>query len=355
MTTTATRVDLALFHRLLDVDEDETPDVLVRASRAHGWSFPALVLSAFAHEGVALGSGSSDELNRTKTRRALYAEALAELSARVPVTVLKGPSVARHYPEGLVRPVGDLDLVVADEPTLWRAVRAVLELCPIESIGVSVFGHPEQHLVVELFWPGADPLLDKQHIVELSTAAFPGDQGPVPVRAPLPDDPITSNLLALAEERFQRAFTAKDLTDVAVLGPLVTSCADFTAAAEQWNLAPEALELLELAAAKIDLGPLGDALVPLRAAAGRERERRLAWARPEPPDDPIAAALAAGRSVGGLLLREARRDDMEQARVHRYDGGVLMETPVGDYLMVDRVEVTQEQYDRALAELDGRD
>ncbi|WP_447007573.1 nucleotidyltransferase family protein [Saccharothrix isguenensis] len=352
MTTTATGIDLALFHRLLEVDDDETPDVLVRAARDHGWSFPALVLSAFAHEGMALGSGSSDELNRTKARRELYASALAELSARVPVNVLKGPSIARHYPDGLVRAVGDLDLVVADEATLWRAVRAVLELCPVESVGVSVYGHPEQHLIVGLSWPGADPLLDKEHLVELSTAAFPGDQGPVPVRAPQPEDPVTSDLLAVAEERFQRPFTVKDLVDVAALAPLVASGTDVVAAAEEWNLAPELLELLELAAPGIDLGGLADAVVPLRAAAERERERRLAWTPPEPPEDPIAAALAAGGQVGGLLLREARRDDMARSRVHRYDGGVLLVTPVGDYLMVDQVEVTQEQYERALVELD---
>ncbi|MBB5801682.1 hypothetical protein F4560_001450 [Saccharothrix ecbatanensis] len=355
MTTTATGVDLALLHRLLDVDEDDTPDVLVRTARDHGWSFPALVLSAFARDGMALGSGSSDELNRTTTRRTLYAGVLAGLSARVPVNVLKGPSIARHYPDGLVRAVGDLDLVVADEEALWRAVRAVLELCPVEAVGVSVYGHPEQHLIIDLAWPGADPFLDKEHRVELSTAAFPGDQGSVPVRVPLPADPVTSDLLAVAEERFQRAFTAKDLVDVAVLAPLVRSGADVAAAAVEWNLAPELLELLELAAPETDLGGLADALPPLRDSAARERERRLAWSSPEPPDDPIAAALAAGREVGGLLLREERRDDMTRSRVLRYDGGVVMETPVGDYLMVDHPEVTQEQYDRALAELDRVD
>ncbi|MCC8251533.1 nucleotidyltransferase family protein [Saccharothrix luteola] len=360
MTTTAAGLGIDLFSRVLGADEDEPPDKLVRTARSQSWALPALLLSAYARDGRPLGSGSADELRRAKNRKQNYA-ALAAALAGTSARIVKGPSLARHYPEPLVRPVGDLDVVVPDEAELWRVVRTVLDNAPVETIDVSVFGYPEAHLLVQLEWPGEDPMLDVENAVEVCTAGFTGAQGPVRVRAELPAQPVVTDLLALAEERFQRGFKAKDVIDIAVLGQVAFSPADVVAAAERWQLAPELLELLDLAGDLVDLGLLGQTRQPLRAAAERELDRRENWSAPTIPPgaDAMTTALVEGRSVGGLLLRETRRDtDPETTRLRRFGTSALLATPVGDYLLVDHPVVTPEQHADALAALaamDGED
>ncbi|GAA1329865.1 nucleotidyltransferase family protein [Saccharothrix algeriensis] len=355
MTTTRTGIDLRLCARALGVDEDGDPDVLLAAARCRGWTLPMLLLSLYERDGHVLGSGARDELRRARRRRDAYGRVVAALAAETGARVLKGPSLAGHYPPGLLRPVGDLDVVVADEDELWRAVRAVRGAAPVADMHVSLYGHPDRHLLVQLTWPGDDPLLDRHHSVELSTAAFAGGVGPVRVRAELPEDPVVADLLALAEERFQRPYGLKDAVDTAVLGGLpacAAVAADLVAAAERWRVAPELLELLEFTTALVDPGCLGGLVEPLGAAAERERERRGAWTPPSAPAgaDAMTRALVEGRPVGGLLLREPpapRRSSVVRA----YPGGALLASPVGDYLLVDQPLVTQDQYDEAVARL----
>lgn len=355
---TTTEIELALCARVLGVDEGETPDVLVRAARLQSWALPALLLSMFEKEGHALGVGSSGELRRMKARRSRYAELLTEIEARTAVRVLKGPSISRHYPAGLLRPVGDLDLVVAEEAELWEVVRTAVDRYPHAAVHVSLLGHPRRHVFAEVVWPGEDPMLDREQAVEVCTAAFPGAQGPVRIRAELPEDELVTDLLAIAEERFQRPFGAKDVIDVAVLARIPLPDVDVVTVAEQWRLAPELLELFELTAKRAFLGGFGSLVDSLRAASEREQARRLAWTASTvgAEADRLTVALASGKPVGGLLLRDVRRDDLCEAEVHPFDGGALLVTPVGDYLLVDSAEVTQEQYDKgltALALLDG--
>ncbi|MDX8050905.1 hypothetical protein SK571_16065 [Lentzea sp. BCCO 10_0798] len=352
---TTARIDLPLCARALGVDEDEAPDVLVHAARRRGWTLPMLLLSLYERDGHVLGSGALDELRRARRRRDNYDRVVAALEATTSARILKGPSLAGHYPPGLLRPVGDLDVVVSGEDELWRAVDAVKDAAPVADVHVSLYGHPERHVLLQLTWPAEDPLLDRHYSVELSTAAFAGGTGPVRVRAELPADPVVTDLLALAEERFQRPYGLKDAVDTAVLGGL-SACAavagDLVAAAEHWLVAPELLELVEFTAALTDPGCLGDLAAPLRAAAERERARRDAWTPPSAPAgaDAMTRALTDARPVGGLLLREPPAS-RASSLVRAYPGGALLATPVGDYLLVDQQLVTQEQYDEAVRRL----
>lgn len=352
---TTAEIDLRLCARALDVDEDEAPDVLVHAARRRGWTLPMLLLSLYERDGYELGSGALDELRRARRRRGNYDRVVAALASSTSARVLKGPSLAGLYPPGVLRPVGDLDVVVAGEDELWRAVRAVQEAAPVAEVHVSLYGHPERHLLLQLTWPAEDALLDRHHSVELSTAAFAGGTGPVRVRAELPADPIVTDLLALAEERFQRPYGLKDAVDTAVLGGLPACAAvagDLVAAAEHWRVAPELLELLEFTAALTDLGCLGDLVEPLRVAAKREQARRDTWTAPSAPPgaDAMTRALHEARPVGGLLLREPPAP-RGSSFVRTYPGGALLATPVGDYLLVDQQLVTQDQYDEAVRRL----
>lgn len=349
-----TVIDLNLLHRLLGVDDDETPDVLVRAARGEGWTLPELVLSVVEKNGRALDAAAADELRRARARHRRYVELLEEITAAISARVIKGPSLAARYPEGLVRPVGDLDLVVADEEAVWRAVRVVMDRHPIHDVHVSFFGHPQRHLNVVVAWPGEDSLLDKKHVVDICTAAYPGERGgPVQARAELPEDSFASDLLALCEERFQRPFGVKDFIDVAVLGLSETDRDQVVDAAAAWQLAPELRELLDLAAAHVDLGCLGPVRDALQAPAARELARRERFRRPEPAPGTewMTSAFVDGRLVGGLLLRSVRRREEVTTAIHRYPDGALLRTPVGDYLLVDQPQVSEDQYERALAEL----
>ncbi|MFE2154253.1 hypothetical protein ACFXJO_13965 [Streptomyces lavendulae] len=357
-------MDLALLYDVLDVPEDFGPGFLLFSARKQHYTLPYLVLSALAREGHPMSEAARGELARAQRRADHYGAVLERVAAEVPVRPVKGPLLARAYPPDLLRPQGDLDLVTVGEPDLWRAVRLLMADRP-RHVGVSVLGAPERHVVVTLSGPAEDPLLDPELRVEVATAALVGDQAAVPIRAAMPLDPLTSNLLALAEERFQRPFHPRDAIDLHHLGRSADpaagpSVAELVAAAASYHLAPELAELLAYAQEKAPLGALaplaGDALA---AEADAERARRAAVPAAAPRAPGAWPALEAGAPLYGMPLRRtgeqlAARTGWERARVHRFGGdGALLLTPVGDYLLVTGELVGQDQYDAALRELDG--
>ncbi|MYU25367.1 nucleotidyltransferase family protein [Streptomyces sp. SID8352] len=345
-------MDLALLYDVLDVPEENGPGHLLFAARKQHYTLPYLVLSVLAREGSPMSEAARGELARAQRRADHYRAVLARVAAEVPVRVLKGPLLAACYPEGVLRPQGDLDLVTADEPELWQVVRLLLAERP-EHVGVSVLGAPERHVVVTLSRPAEDPLLDPELRYEVATAALVGDHGTVPIRAAMPTNAPTANLLALAEERFQRPFHPRDALDIHRLGSgSVPSLPGLVAAATEYHLAPELRELLEYADGLVPLGvlaPLAEALVAAEAA---ERGRRAAVPAAGPLPRDTAAALADGRPLYGLPLRRVEgRGDWTRARIHRFGGEALLLTPVGDYLMVTGETVSRERHAAALDEL----
>ncbi|MGW3464495.1 hypothetical protein ACWDE9_35120, partial [Streptomyces olivaceoviridis] len=151
-------LDLAFFHRLLDVDERDPAVELLSKAREVSRGLGYLVMAAAARDGV-VGTGSADELRRMRLRLDFYAEVLRHcrpLGARA----VKGPALAVWYPADLPRPMNDLDLVVPDEAALWRTVGAVIDAFGPRTMDVTVFGGEPRHFLVALAWPGLDPLLD---------------------------------------------------------------------------------------------------------------------------------------------------------------------------------------------------
>lgn len=351
-------ISLELLFRMFDLDAE--PDeygvqVLIHLARRASVRLPNLVLSLADGAGLRLGSGSADELARTRARRADYAELLTEV-AELPVRVLKGTALARYYPEDVLRPVGDIDVTVPDERTLWDVARRVLAKRPAEFVLYSQFGVAEQHTVISIQWPSADPLFDGHDAFEVSTAALLGEleRGVAP-RTELPSCPWTADLLAVAEERQQRPFTPKDAVDVVALASaeLPDMGAVATTVAE-CRRSPEVVELLEYTGQWVTLGLLAELLERLREDAVADSTHRSSIATSVHAADTctIEGRRAVGLPIYGMPLREvAGRAHWREARRHRFAGGELALTPVGDYLMVPSKAVDTDLHAAAVREL----
>lgn len=357
MASDGPQLGVELLGTLLGVPEHAPPWLLVRAAREKEDSLPQLVLSLLERDGVVLGSGSADELRRARERHETYLHVASAVLSEVPARIIKGPSIASRYPAGLVRPVGDLDLVVPDEEVLWRTVKLVLRHHRTAEAHVTLFGHPDRHVLVSLTWPADDPVLDPELKVEVCTAALAGDGRAVRIRPVLPENQALANLLALAEERFQRAFGVKDVVDVLVLDRAeLPSVAEIVDTVEAYQLAPELAELLNLAGEHMGSGPLARVAAELGEAVTRERCRRRDWLPPSPESDAnsLDAAFASGRPVGGLLLPSTGREPERGlccSVVHRFSAGAILRTPVGDYLLSAESVVERSRYEAALAYL----
>ncbi|MFD8979489.1 nucleotidyltransferase family protein [Streptomyces sp. NPDC059564] len=347
-------MDLATLYEALGVPEEAGPAELLFAARQQHYTLPYLVLSAVARHGVEMSDAARGELDRARRRAERYESILAEVSAQVPVRPVKGPLLARYYPDGLLRPQGDLDLLVDNERDLWQVVRLLLADEPLY-LGVSVLGAPTRHVVVTMTWTPEDPLLDPELRVEVATAALTGDYRGVPIRPALPDDVLVANLLALGEERFQRPFHARDAIDTHVLGQAQPqlSTAQLVAAVEEYRLAPEVRELVAFTAERVPPGALSGLGEALEAPAARELERRAAHPGPARPTGEVTAAVADGSPLYGMPLRRvAGRTGWDGVRTHLFGDNALLLTPVGDYLLVTDEIVDQERYDAALRELE---
>lgn len=348
-------MDLALLYEALDVPEDNGPGFLLHIARQKHFTLPYLILSVLARDGdVPMSEAARGELARAWRRAEHYEAVLARVAAEVPVQVMKGPLLARSYPEDVLRPQADLDLITTGEPDLWRVVRMLMDEQRLEQVIVSVLGAPTRHVVVALTGPPEDPLLDPEMRYEVATAALVGDFATVPIRAALPDDPLAANLLALAEERFQRPFHPRDAVDVHQLGRSdVPSLPGLVETVAEYHLAPELAELLDYAGGRVALGSLAPLAEALAVEDKRERERRAAVTNTASPPVDTGSALDSGRPLYGMPLRPAGgREDWERSRIHRFGDDALLLTPVGDYLLVTGELVSQEQYDAAVRELD---
>ncbi|WAZ25063.1 hypothetical protein STRCI_006530 [Streptomyces cinnabarinus] len=352
---TAPTVDLAFFRRLFDLHEDESPRAVVEAAGRISPATRMLVVTAAVREGV-IGTGSADEVRRLAERTAFYSR-LRRTAEPLGARPVKGFALAPWYPDDLPRPMNDIDLVVPDRTALWRVVGALAaEYGPTE-MDLTMFGAEGRHFLVTLSWPAADPLLDYDPRVEIFTCALTGDGGAVPLRPRLPDDPVAAGLLAVAEERFERPFNAKDLVDVMMtLTPeRDVDIPRLARLADEFRLAPELLELLRQWA---DVDPEGaarlDALFKdLDPAAVREVRRREEWLSedtgPSGPDDP--RTLHYGMRLTPVAPGPRPGRAPEAAEPYGFEAGSLLLTPVADFLLVPGELVAPALYEAALTAL----
>ncbi|KUJ69269.1 hypothetical protein ACZ90_13075 [Streptomyces albus subsp. albus] len=348
------------FYAATGLDRQEPIRDVVRSVRGLRGHLVPLVLSVAVREGVPLGTGSEDELRRMRGRVDDYRALAALLASAVPgARVLKGSSLAGAYPPEVLRPSGDLDMYVPDEPALWRAVAEVFRVRPVHDVDVTVLGDGARvHWVVVLRWPAQDPVLDIDHRIELVTFAYPGADGGPPLRAEPPRDQATADLLAIAEEAFQRPFTVKDLLDLAFTlgGAHRPPLPELVQAADAYRLAPELLGLSERLRAAAHLPcPANDRLPALLSApAARELAARRRGERRSRPAGPWTgpSCLAGGGPLHGLRLTPApaHRPGAE-VRFHTFPEGVLLRCPVGDFLLVASELVDPRGYQAAVEAL----
>ncbi|MEU8825722.1 hypothetical protein [Streptomyces sp. NPDC048636] len=352
------KLDLDTLRRLYGLSPDDSVRALVRRARSISQSQPQLVLSAAAAAGVPMGSGSRDVLHRAHLRAAGYAELFEAMADAADVRTVKGPSLAAHYPDAVVRPVGDLDVIAGSEADLWAAARVVCDRRVVPQIDLSLIPHADRvHVQLGLLWPTDDPMLDRDHNIEIGTLPYAGDFGTVCAIPELPSDPHYADLLALAEERFQRPFTPKDILDVIFLLEHMDLDVAVTARrVADHRRAPELAELLDLARPYDSWPELTGLFEALREPAEQERALRenTAATRPDPQPVEVQERLAVGLPVYGMALRSHPPHDRSGWRAARHevvDGSHLLCTPIGDFLLVGGAIVSQESYSAALAAL----
>lgn len=304
----------------------------------------ALWLSAAQCRGDRLGGAEQLYLDRVRRRSAALHAVGADMAAAHGVRILKGPLIARHYPEGLLRPSGDADLVAADQPALWSAALDLEARFAAQPQSISFMGGPAGpvHVVVALKWPAEEPHLDKPMGADIADCAYCGDFRGVPLRPEPPQDDDVASLFAIAEERFQRKFRLRDLLDFLVLAHVLeralgdalgdTVCHH----AERLALAPELRALAGKAAEWVEpsvrwAGTAAD-LAPLAAA---EKARRVS-------NRSGAPRLRFGLPLGGP---RATGPDVEFVE---HDGLQLAVTPLGTCLLVGDPVIAEETWSRAV-------
>ncbi|UOX90696.1 hypothetical protein MUY14_08745 [Amycolatopsis sp. FBCC-B4732] len=351
------QLTLPLLRRILGVAEEAQPHHLLEAAAAVRGTVPQLVLTVARRTGAELGPGSTGLLARAAARAEDYRDLVGEVRRTVPgARVVKGSSLARHYPGDLLRPVGDVDLLVAGAPDIWRAAAAIVRARPVQDVAVVLHG-PDRLPFVTLRWPPADPWLDRPMKAEIFATPLMGNAAAVGVRslpAGLPS--VLTDLLVLSEERFQRPFNVKDFADVLALADSeLPSVPDVVAAAAECRLAPELAELLGATAEHCDIGDLGPVARVVAAAAGAELGRRAVWSRP--PIDrslpgPVWRWLAAGVPVPSVPLRiHDVPAEQTPARTEVFGDHVILRTPVGDFLATVHETVSADDYEGAIRHL----
>ncbi|MGW1938737.1 hypothetical protein [Streptomyces goshikiensis] len=340
-------LSLGLLYELLDVDPELPPRYLLRRARQEGAVVSTLVLSLAEREGLALGEGARGELARMTRRSDLYRELEAAVRAVPGARTVKGPSLARHYPAGLLRAIGDLDVVVPDEAALWRVLAEVLDRREAgEALMTELHEGGRRDLLVSVWWLGEDPMLDLDRGVEATTFAYGGlPERAVPLRPELPAEQVYADVLAVAEERFQREFGLKDVLDLVFVltSPAAPDPAALARAAADYALAPELEELCAKAAGH----PALACAVPAELTDGLREPARLERARR------AAAGPAAEepRHYGFQLTEPLRRGAGNAAEDHDFGGVLLRRTPVADFLLVSGELVDPADHEAALAAL----
>ena len=181
--------------------------------------------------------------------------------------IVKGPWLADHYPHGLQRPVGDLDLIVSKEDAVWNVAAQIMSTVGQSAnlrLKGAAFGNKPFYMAA-LTWDGEDQLVDRFYAADIQTTPLFGDfQRVRPRSLPAGLGDVTINLLALLEEGFQRDFHFLDYLDYLILRPSI-DWGEVSEIIGDMCLAPELL--------KIDEGSNDQALVDVVNPAPKSIQR----------------------------------------------------------------------------------
>ncbi len=344
-------VDLDIIEQLLGSPPDAP--LWQVAATANRKKVLASWLSTVVARDIPISDGAREYLDRVRRRVATLHDVGAQLGDRTGVTVIKGERIARHMPPWLLRNSGDADLVADDEQMLWRAVTDLRDTYGAIAQSVSVLRtSTEQHFVIAMKWPAEEPLLDKPLGADVATCAFCGDVASgAPPRTMLSDDEDIRGLHTVAEERFQRKFSVKDMLDFLVLSRRLDRRLDrrladrIVAETVAVRRAPELLNLIAKTGSWVELGGHWAGIEQaLTTAAAAEKASRAARSEELPTvyyGYPLDSTPGAG----------------EVAEFHRIEDLDVVSTPIGTCLLLSGEELTMAELERAqriAASLAGR-
>ncbi len=288
---------LGLLRQLLvsrGVPADADDEALLVAAGSAQHKLHITVLSARESAARPITPDQQAELAAYRDRLKQYRGAWSIVSAAAPRSqVLKGWTIGDHYPAGLLRSAGDLDVVCAPDE-IWLAARALVdEGWEMEAItlfptrrGAALDVSGWCHILMDLIKPSDSDFIDDPYEVELRTADVATNLR-IPARrlddTPLP--PAAASVLALAAERWERPFRTRDIYDLGILTRQLDQAAlaalsDALTATTLWPALRELADLL----VRADLGP-PPALPGSRQAAWRSRVAQvrrsiLLWSHP---------------------------------------------------------------------------
>jgi len=198
-----------------------TDDELIEASRDAKHKLGITLLSAFAAAGRTLTPAQETELGHHRERIERYRTAWKEVHAVAPGAYrVKGDEIAQYYPEGVLRPSSDLDVVIRDPAQLWAAAHRAIELgWEIGALTVVENrdgGDPD--ILIEAQIRGDEEIFGIYYGVELRTVDIPTSTRQPAYRVPDPyGSPLAVNTIALLAERWERDFTSRDRLDLALM------------------------------------------------------------------------------------------------------------------------------------------
>lgn len=209
------------------VPPDADDDALLTAARAARHKLDVTLLSARESAGCPLPPGQRAELAAHRDRLARYRAAWEVISGVAPhAQVVKGWAIGDHYPAGLLRAAGDLD-VVCPPGELWQAAVALRDrgwelgaftLFPAKAGSGSAQTLTDWcHVLVELNRPSDSGYIDEPYGVELRTADVATSIQMPAMRLNGTPSPAAASILALVAERWERPFRSRDIYDLAVL------------------------------------------------------------------------------------------------------------------------------------------
>jgi hypothetical protein len=202
---------------------EESPFDLLDATRQDRHQVAMTLVSLWEREGRFVSPALLYELRLHRDLQASLREVRDELSGRIAGSgFVKGLEVASLYPQGVVREMKDLDVLVPDRADVWSAAGRLIE----QGWSVRAFtllelaGH--RHVVVGARRPAQDPQVMFPQVVEIATIAFPGTRGVAWPSFAERDDAPLKNLLALLNERvedrvWRTTLRARDLIDAILL------------------------------------------------------------------------------------------------------------------------------------------
>lgn len=237
-------------------------------------------LAALAAGGIDLDEASRAEIAVTRARQAANVALTRELSATWPgVTILKGHSIARLYPDDIPRYMGDIDAACPDPDTVY-AIATVLLDRGWQPATLLIYTGPRERLDVQVTLSRVIDSPQRPLTVELASTQWMGNRLGVAPRAGTAGTSMATTLTALAAEGLDRPFGFRDALDF----HLVLARAgerdldEFVCMADETDLTPEAGKLVSAVMWATEAGPrvtdLARRLTP--RPARRRRVRRAA-------------------------------------------------------------------------------